>query len=210
MPVRRRHHWVVIAADGAYHTCLENKIAVDWVIGDGDSLVPSKSIVDKIITIKYQGNTDFEKCLEWIKQNHLFPTCVFGIGGGDLDHALNNLYILARWGSIYPIVAYNVNDNSESQVCFLLQEQLQCRVNCGQTISILPITPMEVTSNGLEWELTNAALSPTNKTSARNCATSDHLKLISKGTGLITLSDSDLACDAVNQYIKSFMRDNIQ
>ena len=56
---------IIITADGATTTLINNNIKVDYAIGDLDSICSTKnSLIGQIIKIDDQTNTDFEKCMD--------------------------------------------------------------------------------------------------------------------------------------------------
>ena len=61
-----------IAADGAYDHCRAQGIAIDWVVGDGDSRTKCLSEHTQLHHFDDQDTTDFEKCLDFINTRDLF------------------------------------------------------------------------------------------------------------------------------------------
>lgn len=150
----------MFAADGGAKACLEASVRPACVVGDFDSqprasLPPDWNGVED----RDQHFTDFEKVLRRMPEEMTSLTVLGGLGGR-MDHAWNNLVLAA---GVY----------EACEVCFLGDREILWRVTPAcplhvdvGTRRVLSLLPMGetggVSSEGLRWELKNAALGPGN------------------------------------------------
>lgn len=92
----------VLGADGGSNGIVKYKILPNVIIGDMDSIKPSKLAEFKkknieIIKIEEQETTDFEKCLMYCLDKNFKKIYVFGGSGPRADHTLNNYSIMKRY-----------------------------------------------------------------------------------------------------------------
>lgn len=141
----------VIAADGAYNKLQKLGISPNVVIGDLDSAVISKNCKSLVIKIPDQNTCDFQKSLNYIIKNELYPSIVIGFNGGDFAHILNNLSILSQYSECIFI--------DKSTIGLILPEGEHDLTLFPYTkISIFGILESVVSSRGLKWELLNHKL----------------------------------------------------
>ncbi len=148
----------VLAADGGADRALTAGVTPDAVIGDLDSVSPAarKQLGEKkLIFINNQNNTDLEKALDYLVQNHCQQCTICGFAGGRLDFTLGNFL------SVYPYV-------KKMEICFagpgwkiypLAQTRdFACRPSAR--VSLIPLkTCTGVTLEGLKYPLNEARLS---------------------------------------------------
>lgn len=144
----------IIAADGALNHLTSLGVIPQMVIGDLDSCDP---VLLEHYTYKHipcQDTCDYEKCLRYLGENGLLPTLVLGMGGGYLDHVLNNLNLFINTGSYF----YH-----RGQIGLTLQGGGQITLphsqSLGTKISLFGIPTAQVTTKGLKWDLTRSELS---------------------------------------------------
>jgi thiamine pyrophosphokinase len=151
----------IIAADGSVNLLYPIGIKPHVVLGDLDS-AQSEWIQDlKVVRDLNQNQCDFEKSLHYASSFNLLPTIVVGMGGGYLDHVLNNLSIFATSKAIFyspPLVGYVLNEKQSQTFSLPIQTK----------ISLFGMPSAEVSSQGLKWELEHSELTLTKNTSAFN------------------------------------------
>ena len=158
----------IYAADGAYNTLLDIGVKPDVVVGDFDSINHMHTLDKEITFIETpdQNCTDFEKTLFEIKKKKLYPTLVLGALGKEIDHTINNLHTVIKYGKECPMVLYDQGEKPKWMVP--LYKSLSFKAIRGDMISLLPYPEAIVTTAGLKWDLHNAKLSIMGHSRARN------------------------------------------
>ncbi len=147
---------LIIAADGGYRL-VDNK-AVQAVIGDFDTL---GYVPDYVTTISHptdKDQTDGEICLDYLKTIGASNITIYGAFGGNIDHVLGNLNLLAYAKKI-GITAVAVSKNTEVH---FLDHFFKKECEVGSTLSIIPFGG-EVRfkhSSGLKYPLTAIKIAP--------------------------------------------------
>jgi thiamine pyrophosphokinase len=161
----------VIAADRAGMSLIQMGITPEMVIGDFDSF--SGDLYNKGTKfLKYtdQNSTDFEKCIVTMNQKLLFPALVCGAFGQEIDHTINNMHCLMKYGCKYPMVFYDHAVAAKPKWCMPIYSQFNFKAIKGEIISLLPYPEAVISTKGLKWDLDNVLLSVTGLSSARNRA----------------------------------------
>lgn len=151
----------VIAVDGGMNAMIHAGIQPDLLVGDFDSFDPtnSGSISCKVIREEDQDSTDLEKALRHLPRDEVPDEIVLlGATGGRSDHFLTNLLV----ASILPEenkVALDATDE------IIQRATPACSVSLigmsGKIVSLLPLGSCEgVATEGLRWELADAAMGP--------------------------------------------------
>ena len=151
----------VIAVDGGMNALIHAGIQPDLLVGDFDSFDPttSGSISCKVIREEDQDSTDLEKALRHLPRDEVPDEIVLlGATGGRSDHFLTNLLV----ASILPEekkVALDATDE------IIQRATPACSVSLigmsGKIVSLLPLSSCEgVATEGLRWELADAAMGP--------------------------------------------------
>lgn len=141
----------IIAADGASNKLLELKVKPSVIIGDLDSINQENFLSSEIIYKPDQNQTDFQKSLQFLKENNLLPTIICGANGGFLDHILNNINIILENNCFiydYPIIGYTINGPNK----------INLELDQNTKISLLGINEAKVSTSGLKWELKDYSL----------------------------------------------------
>lgn len=148
-----------IAADGGVLNALDNGCKPVIIIGDGDSIkeVP-KAYKEKIQGIPYipapdQDFTDFEKALHYLKEKGYTYINVYCFSGDRVDHMISGLSICSSFKTMTVVLF------TSSQIVMMLPKSFFLQINPRTIISLLPFpTAYEVTTSGLQWNLSNARL----------------------------------------------------
>ena len=134
------------------------------VIGDMDSL-PSDETWRKsdirVYRLDEQDTTDFEKCLARIR-----APLILGVGltGKRRDHELAAYHALMRYPAQRCLLI------AEEDVIMLCPPKMSIDLPRGTRVSLFPMAPVNVSSTGLEWELSELALEPGRRIGTSNAA----------------------------------------
>lgn len=171
--IARRDWAFIVAADGGARHALSQKVRLDHVIGDFDSLTPQELDVLAAAGVpttrlpRDKDLTDGEAAVRWALTNTGADEIVIAGGlGGRFDHALGSLVLLeqlARGGR-----RGCVTDGR--QTVYLLVQDLVVPGRPGDQISIVPLTPQVtgVSATGVRWPLQGATLSAASTLSISN------------------------------------------
>jgi thiamine pyrophosphokinase len=178
----------IAAADGSAKKLRECGILPNYIVGDLDSLFDEielwreqKGII--IHEVSDQNSTDFEKTLDFVVEQGCKNILVCGIHGGELDHTLNNWSIMIRYGQAHKIAVY---DNGK--IAIPIYESVQFDTALNDMISLIPQPHTQLTTNGLEWNLTNEVLELGKREGARNRAAGTSVQLhVHSGSCLLFL-----------------------
>lgn len=147
----------IVAVDGGLLHCRNLQIEPHFFVGDMDSasldLVQKYPHMEHLILPQDKDQTDLEAALEFEAGEEDTFVTVFGALGLRIDHALGNIYLLAR----YP---KRVWIESETEYLFSPGKIITLDCEIGQTLSLLPlIGPAEgIQTHGLKWELQGRTL----------------------------------------------------
>ncbi len=153
---------VLVAADGGAEKALARSVVPDAVIGDLDSLAANAMRdlpPERLHRIDEQDSTDFEKCLSRITA----PLCLaVGFLGRRVDHELAVMNTLVRFPH-KPCVVVGTDD-----VMFGGVGDIRIDVPIGSRLSLMPLAPVRVTSQGLRWNVDNVPFDPAGKIGTSN------------------------------------------
>ncbi len=158
-----RERTAIIAADGGANICAEKRIIPDAIIGDMDSIANREYWQDKtrLVEVKEQETTDFEKCLQ---RSEAPVTIAIGMAGERVDHTLANLDILLRYGSGRRLAIATKED-------LIIRVKGACEFDGlpGSRVSVLPVTPIRfLRSMGLEYSLDGLEMAPGQRVGVSN------------------------------------------
>ena len=153
-----------VAADGGACVALDAGVIPDAVIGDFDSLdarARSSLPPERVHHRPDQNSTDFEKCLSAVE-----APLILGLGflGKRMDHTLAAYSALLK--DDRPIVLL-----SETELCFVAPRQITLDMRPGTPMGLYPLLAARLTTTGLRYPLTDAAVAPDGLTSTSNHAT---------------------------------------
>lgn len=145
----------ILAADGGAQKAAAAGIMPDKIIGDFDSLSTRHAWPkEKLLRIPRQDNTDLEKALDYLQDNHFTHVTIAGGTGGRWDFSIGNFL------SVFPYL-------QQMDICFVadgwkiypLIKPAQKTVRPGTRVSLIPVSPCQnVTLKGLKYPLANARL----------------------------------------------------
>lgn len=178
----------ILAADGGAQKAAAAGVMPDKIIGDFDSLSAQQTWPrEKLLRIPRQDNTDLEKALDYLQDNHFTYVTIAGGTGGRWDFSIGNFL------SVYPYLA-------QMDICFAangwkiypLIKPTQKTVRPGARVSLIPVTACQnVTLKGLQYPLQNATLElgRTGRTLS-NCAAQENISIhFSSGYLLLYIED---------------------
>jgi thiamine pyrophosphokinase len=144
---------LIVAADAGYHTAIALGADVDYVVGDMDSIGDRRLLEDlpKGSVRKFDEDKDFtdtEIGLELLKEKGCRYRCIFGGGGGRLDHLIGILSLFDRIDGPDMWI-------TDSAVIVSISDSFVLTGMIDRTISFFPIgfDRCTMTSKGLKWPL---------------------------------------------------------
>ena len=180
---------LVVAADGGANHLARIGVRPVAVVGDLDSIRPEVRawLGERCMVARDdQDRTDLDKTLSWVIDERGERTVtVLGGTGGRLDHALENLALLARWSERADV---ELLDASTRVVA--VRSAALLTVTPGSTVSLLPAGRCErVWTEGLRWPLAGEPLDLLARTGVSNRAVADTVRLrVEGGTLLVFLA----------------------
>lgn len=142
----------IIAVDGAAHKLKKLGVEYDILIGDLDSV--KKDEIDpnkRNIYLPSQDFSDFQKTIEYLKQNNLLPAIILGVSGGNIDHILYNINVFTDLDSIFfapPIIGKMIISGTTETLSLPIMTK----------ISIMALPQALVTTSGLKWNIRDTKL----------------------------------------------------
>ncbi len=181
----------LICTDGAANFLMQAAITPDIIIGDMDSISVATQFATpnllqkqfpstKIEQIADQYSTDFEKTLDFAKQNAIKNIICVGALGKAADHMLYNLSLIARYQTELDVMLLNVFDN-QKQWIFLLKSDSCISTTPGATVSFYPLSNAIISTQGLRWDLNQKDLHQINDSAIRNRSLSEKFTVFAKG-----------------------------
>jgi len=161
----------IFAADGAASKLFANNIKPNKIIGDLDSLDACNLDVE-IVKNYDQNKYDFEKTLDYAKNNNFQNCLILGINGGEFEHTLNNWSILKKYSKTMNLCVY-----TEQRYGFFIDENILIELKKNEIISIIPSSKAVITSKNLNWELNKCNLEIGIFEGARNFAKEEMVKI---------------------------------
>ena len=179
----------IIAADGATNHLIKNDIKPNIIIGDLDSLDTKLDLSSSnIIKVEDQNSTDFEKSLNYIKAQNLYPTLVLGINGGEIDHILDNTNKFIKYSTDIPMVFFD----APNKWGIAMQKEIAMKTEKSSTISIFPFQEnTHLKSSGLHWELNSDNHAIFENTSTRNKSKGSNLTLSTTKDKVLVIVESE-------------------
>jgi len=172
---------ISIAVDGGWLAHRHAGVEPDLILGDLDSCgdlqeietIFPRSVIERRTD---QNQTDFEKALAWLVHRGLPGRLVILGGlGKRTDHCLSNLMIAGR---IDPSVEITFDDEHEWVYRVTPASPLVLSGRANAPLSLLPIGEVgQVTSSGLQWELSGADFAWDRLISQSNRCSTDEVKV---------------------------------
>ena len=175
---------LIIACDGAMKNCAESSVAVDFLIGDMDSISEetlqyAESKNTEIIKILDQQNNDLSKAISFAQNLSPQSIDIIGVDGGRSDHQFANYFSLLECQvdttlHLDDCKVIPVNKSNPTIRSIELEKEFSV-FSIGQSFG--------VNLSGGKWELNDAELSPSS-VGLHNVAVADNL--------IINCSDGNL------------------
>ena len=162
---------LLVAVDGGVNAAIDQGITPDWVIGDMDSATPGaldRMPPGRVITVREQETTDFEKALIRFQADLIFAV---GFTGARMDHQLAVLSTLVK----YP--GQRVLLLSDEEVTFLAPLRIELDLPPATRLSLFPMGPCTGRSTGLKWPIDGIAFAPGGQIGTSNETTKGRVAL---------------------------------
>ncbi|GAA4151585.1 hypothetical protein GCM10022217_05560 [Chryseobacterium ginsenosidimutans] len=169
---------LIACTDGAFHYLKNLNFPLDqldFISGDFDSHSGSDENVyeEKFIYTPDQDKTDFHKALEIIAGKGFKNVDVLGGSGGEQDHFLGNLTVTFAFKDQLNIKFYD-----EFSEYYFVPQNFSIKGVKDKMVSLYPFPSVEnITTNGLNWPLTNENLGITSRIGTRNFAVEDEVSI---------------------------------
>ncbi len=154
----------VYAVDGGLRLVLAAGHAPAGVIGDFDSANAAdlrQVAPKKRLHIAEQDSTDFDKALRSV----LSPLVLaVGFTGARIDHQLANLNTLVRRAERAVILL------GATELIFHVPRQVTLPTEAGDTVSLVPLSPVTGHSQGLRWPIDGLGFAPDGRVGTSNQA----------------------------------------
>lgn len=169
----------LVAADGGAAHLLAAGLTPVAVIGDMDSLPrdAARAFADRLHPVAEQDTTDFDKALSRIEAPLVLA---LGFSGGRLDHELAALHSLLLRRDRPCIVL------GPESLCLHCPPRLCLALDPGTTVSLFPLAPARVASEGLRWPTAAIPFDPTRRVGTSNEATGP-VVLEARGPGMLLI-----------------------
>ncbi|MDA8739640.1 thiamine diphosphokinase [Rhodobacteraceae bacterium] len=151
-----------VAADGGAKALFDHGHCPLAVIGDLDSLAPDLQAqvpAERLHRIAEQDSTDFEKCLSRIE-----APLIVGVGflGGRADHQMAVQSVLVRYAYQRCLLI-----GTQDIIC-VVPPQFALDLPVGTRVSLFPMAPTKVASQGLDWPTDGLEFSPSGQIGTSN------------------------------------------
>ncbi len=164
-----RRAGLLLAADGGANHLAQVGLRPHFLVGDLDSVRPEVRAwvgEERVVPRPSQDHTDLEKTLAFALEKGASQAVILAATGGRLDHALENLGLLGRYGSKLPCEI-----REEKTRIVPIFSQARFSVPCGATVSVMPLGECaRVWLSGFAWPLAGEPLSLLSRTSLSNRA----------------------------------------
>lgn len=149
---------IVVAADSGLLLLRQFQIEPTIVIGDLDSLCPDdlKTIpATRIRRDTGQDDTDLEKAVRYCLKHNVCSVDIAGATGGRLDHSLNAVSMLVKYGNQLSLTLHDQDGWAER----VTQSPVSFGSHLGERVSLIPApAAFGLTSRGLRYPLDNLDL----------------------------------------------------
>ena len=166
---------LIIACDGAMKNCAESSVAVDFLIGDMDSISEetlqyAESENTEIIKILDQQNNDLSKAISFAQNLSPQSIDIIGVDGGRSDHQFANYF------SLFECQADTTLHLDDCKVIPVNKSNPMIRsIELEKEFSVFSIgQSFGVNLSGGKWQLNDAELSPSS-VGLHNVAVADNL-----------------------------------
>lgn len=175
---------LLLAADGGANHLANVGLRPHFVVGDLDSVTPEVRAWigdERVVPRPNQDLTDLEKTLLFALERGASRAVILAATGGRLDHALENLGLLGRYGNR---LACEIREENTRIVPVLSQASFAVPV--GSTVSVMPLGDCaRVWLSGFAWPLVGEPLSLLSRTSLSNRAVEPEVQVRVEGGVLL-------------------------
>lgn len=179
----------IIACDGAISDCYEHNVAVDFLIGDLDSitnqdLARAEQDGVQIVKVDEQQSNDLSKALRFCQNLSVNKIDIIGIDGGKPDHQMANYFALLEHE-----LPVTLHLNDAIVIAVSKSSPLHHKSNPGVSFSLFSIgQAVKVTIKGAKWELNNHDISPSTM-GLHNITTEEELSIHCENGSLLAFID---------------------
>jgi len=173
----------LVAADGGANF-LSTQSVPKYIIGDLDSIVSPDQWVkkgSKLIKMKNQDSTDFDKCISVIESKKIIA---LGFMDQRLDHFLAACSSLVKHKRLIFLIG-------KKDVIFHLPNEFSIKLPINSRVSLFPFKDIKnVKAVGLKYPVEDISFSPIGKIGTSNISTAENIKISYKGSGMLGIFSS--------------------
>jgi thiamine pyrophosphokinase len=165
--------FALVAADGSADELMLAGLTPEFIIGDFDSISDAAAFkgVAKLIHLKEQETTDFEKCLYATVAPYYLGV---GLTGRRFDHTLAAVHVAARYGAQRRMVLIG-----EDEAMAVARGTFTINLRKGTRVSIYPLAPVSFAgSTGLQFPLEGLTLAQGERIGTSNRATGGGMQIM--------------------------------
>lgn len=179
----------IIAADGGTNSLLYMDIVPDFVVGDMDSFKGSSRVPkDNVIFVEDQNYSDFEKAINFVKNNSFKNSLVIGINGGEIDHIINNVNIFMRYSEDFPMWFYDIPSKGNSKIGSVASSgNINLHLDKESMVSLFSFDDGKIKTEGLVWEIDSQSFPIMEKSAARNKTKEEKVNISTTGNRLLAV-----------------------
>ena len=177
---------LVVAADGGANHLARVGVRPSAVVGDLDSITRAVRLwvgEERLVHRDDQEHTDLHKTLTYcFDERAVTEMTVMAATGGRLDHTLENLVLLSRFGSRGSLTLL-----TGEQRIVAVHDEMVTATAPGDTVSLMPLDCCpRVWTEGLHWELHGEPMDLASMRSVSNRAEGESIRVRSVG-GVVLL-----------------------
>lgn len=146
----------VICCDGAVREVHNAGIAIEMIVGDGDSIAPDmrQEYADRLCVVSDQETNDLTKAVHWAMARGYHSIAIVGATGKREDHCLGNISLLLQYAR-----SCKVNIFSDYGVFSAVYATADFPSFERQQVSIFNLTPhVAFTAHGLRYPIENRCM----------------------------------------------------
>jgi thiamine pyrophosphokinase len=181
---RNKH---VLVLDGAYTHARHTALTIDVLSGDFDSidaddLIHAREAKVTIVHTPNQNKTDLEKGIDYLDSLNARSITICAATEGRLQHTLFNLRLLKRcYQNNRPLILYTETE----MIRYVQDKEINIHGSIGDSIGILGFPHASITTNGLQYEVSDYLLDFAHSSSVCNALACIQAVIKVKGDALI-------------------------
>ncbi len=176
----------IVAADGGANFLYKKRIVPDLIIGDMDSVSIKtvryyKKLGVRLVRIREQETTDFEKSLNFCISEGFNNVAVLGATSDRPDHTMNNFSVMKRFSKFIDVRMF-----SEEFEIFYAGKKTEFKYRINETLSMMAMPKATgIVTCGLKYALKNETLEFGKREGSLNQSASENISINYKSGSLL-------------------------